>query len=212
MVVTYDPRLPNMSAVLQKHFKTLTSDQHMKEVFGKGMQVAHKRYRNVREFVCRAKLYEKQDRRNPSRAAHGGWRRCNRCTTCLHSENKTHFVISSTKEKVPIAQNLNCKICGTLYVVECQRCQEKPQYIGKTRRSLMVRGREHIYNVDHRKAEGRATSKLYAHFSTNGHTSKDMLFYAIEQVYGDEFTLQSRERYFIDKAGTIKKGLNTYRT
>ena len=61
MVVTYDPRLPNMSAVLQKHFKTLTSDQHMKEVFGKGMQVAHKRYRNIREFVCRAKLYEKQE-------------------------------------------------------------------------------------------------------------------------------------------------------
>ena len=36
MVVTHDPRLPRMSSVLQKHFKTLTSDPHMREVFGNG--------------------------------------------------------------------------------------------------------------------------------------------------------------------------------
>ena len=33
MVVTYDPRLPNMSSVVQKHYKTLTSDPQMREVF-----------------------------------------------------------------------------------------------------------------------------------------------------------------------------------
>ena len=78
----------------------------------------------------------------------------------------------------------------------------------------MVRGREHIYNVDKKKTEGsdRSTSKMYAHFSSHGHTSKDMRIYAIEQVFGDEFTLQARERYYINKADTVRKGLNSYRT
>ena len=76
----------------------------------------------------------------------------------------------------------------------------------------MEKGREHVTNVDNSRTEGRATSKLYTHFSTNGHTSRDMMIYGIEQVFGDEFTLQARERYMINKAGTVRKGLNTNRT
>ena len=76
----------------------------------------------------------------------------------------------------------------------------------------MIRGREHIYNVDRKKTGDRSTSKMYSHFSTNGHTSKDMRIYAIEEVFGDEFTLQARERFYINKADTVRKGLNTYRT
>ena len=76
----------------------------------------------------------------------------------------------------------------------------------------MVRGREHISNVDNRRTDSGAASKLYDHFSTNGHSSKDMLIYAIEQVYGDDFTLQARERFLINKAATVMKGLNSYRT
>ena len=77
--MTYDPRLPPMSSVVQKHFKTLTMDPEMKKVFGeKGMQVAFKRHRNIREFLCRAKLYDQQDRRNPTRGAQLGWRQCHK--------------------------------------------------------------------------------------------------------------------------------------
>ena len=167
MVVTHNPRLPKISSVLQKHFKTLTSDHHMSEIFGKGMQVAYKRYRNVREFVCRAKLYEKRDRRNPSRASHGGWKCCNRCSTCNHSGNRTSFEISATKEKIAIKHSLNCKTRGVLYVILCNKCHSRPQYIGKTTRSLTLRGREHIYNIEKLKTDGkvRSTSKMYAHFS-----------------------------------------------
>ena len=103
LVMTYDPRFPKMSAVVQKHFKTLVMDPEMKQVFqDKGMQVAYKRHRNIREFLCRAKLYDLKDRRNPTRATQLGWRKCNKCTTCRHSENKNGFLISATKERVPI--------------------------------------------------------------------------------------------------------------
>ena len=164
--------------------------------------------------MCRAKLYEMPDRRNPSRMAQKGWKCCNRCTTCSYSENKTSVLVSATKERIPIHQTITCKTCGVLYVVECTKCPERPQYIGKTGRSLMIRGREHVYNINKKKTEGsnRSTTKMYSHFSTNGHTSRDLIIYGIEQVFGDEFTQQAKERLFINRFDSVRKGLKTYRT
>ena len=53
---------------------------------------------------------------------------------------------------------------------------------------------------------------MYAHFSSNGHSARDLQIYGIEQVFGDGFTLQARERYWINKMDSVRKGLNTYRT
>ena len=52
--------------------------------------------------------------------------------------------------------------------------------------------------------------KLYQHFS--GHSVNDKKFFAIEVVKGDVFTLEARERYWIDKLCTITRGLNSNRT
>ena len=53
---------------------------------------------------------------------------------------------------------------------------------------------------------------MYEHFERRGHSAKDMKFFAIEEVSGDEFVLGARETYWIDKLHTVMKGLNTYRT
>ena len=58
-VITYDPRLPNAGKVLQKHFKTMTLDPVMQEAFPEGDQVG---YRNLKETLCRARLYDIIDR------------------------------------------------------------------------------------------------------------------------------------------------------
>ena len=176
--------------------------------------MGYKRHRNLRDFLCRAKLYEVPSRRNPPRATQSGWKKCNRCLTCQHSHNQNNFRISATKQTIPIKQDIDCKTCKVLYVIECTKCPDHPQYIGKTKRSLQARGREHLGNIDKMRTEpgNRSTTKMYGHFSTKGHSSKDVLIYGIEQVFGDEFTLQTRERFYIDKAQSVWKGLNTYRT
>ena len=186
----------------------------MKDVFGKGMQVAYKRHQNIKEFLCRAKLYDVPDRRNPPRMAQAGWKCCGRCSTCQHSRNQTEFTISATKERVAIQHNITCKTSPVLYVIECTKCPSRPQYIGKTRQSLMDRGRQHLNNIEKRRHEGdhRSTSKMYAHFSSRGHTTADFKIYGIEQIFGDDFVSLTRERFFIDRADTIRNGLNTYRT
>ena len=52
-VITYDPRLPPIHSVLHKHVRTLMMDADMRETFPDGFQVAFKRHRNVKEFLCR---------------------------------------------------------------------------------------------------------------------------------------------------------------
>ena len=76
----------------------------------------------------------------------------------------------------------------------------------------MDRGRQHLNNIEKRKQEGVgwSTSKMYAHFTSKGHTTRDFRIFGIEQIFGDEFTSMTRERFFIDRADTIRNGLNTY--
>ena len=80
----------------------------------------------------------------------------------------------------------------------------------------MVRGREHILNVDKANLERSAWSgsgKMYEHFSTNNHSSSDMRIYGIELIHGDQTTAMVRERLWMNKLQTSKTGgLNAYKT
>ena len=131
-----------------------------------------------------------------------------------HSENKTRFKISASKEIVPIRHRLDCNTRNVLYVVVCQKCPEEPQYIGKTKRTLKERGREHLANIEKLKlgTYTKPVSKLYNHFTTGGHSDKDFLIFGIEEIFGDDFIAMTRERHWITIGQTVRTGLNTYRT
>ena len=189
----------------------------MKDIFTEGFQIGFKRYRNLKEYLCRSRLYDiNVPRRNETRAATKGWRKCNRCTTCSRSTNLINFKSSTTGECFQISDTITCKDNNILYVVECLKCPSHPQYVGKSTRCLMIRGREHIGNVDRGNLEGLTTkgcSKMYQHFTTGGHSSSDMLIYGIEIVHGDAATCAVRERFWMNKLDTCRgHGLNTYRT
>ena len=49
LVVPYDPRLPAISAIVKKHWRTMTTDPYLKEVFPLPPMVAYKRPKNIRE-------------------------------------------------------------------------------------------------------------------------------------------------------------------
>ena len=99
-VITYDPRLASIPGVLHKHARTLMMDSHMRETFQDGFQVAFKRHRNVKEFLCRARLYDTGLRRNDARGVNIGWRKCEKCTTCKRSTHMNQFVSSAMKKNI----------------------------------------------------------------------------------------------------------------
>lgn len=198
-----------MGSLIQTHYKTLTLDPNMKEIFQDGMVVGYKRHRNIKELLFRAKLYDPAIyNRRPQRTATKGWRRCSACTTCKHSENRVRFTCTATGETFPILQNITCKNERILYIIECKVTHL--QYVGKSVQSLMSRGRQHIQAVE--SLTRTKDNKLYKHFSSTGRSHADMIIYAIETIHGDDFVLAARERFWIDKLQTTYKGLNTYRT
>ena len=116
-VITFDPRLTSIPGVIHKHARTLMLDSRMKETFSEGFQVAFKRHRNVREFLCRARLYDIDAQRKNQRAVTRGWRRCNRCVMCSRSKNLSRFECSSTKKIHQISEDICCKDVNIIYLI-----------------------------------------------------------------------------------------------
>ena len=46
LVITFDPRLPQIPAILRKHWRSMTSDPYLKEVYPLPPMVAYKRPEN----------------------------------------------------------------------------------------------------------------------------------------------------------------------
>ena len=124
----------------------------------------------------------------------------------------TKFEGTATRRTYQIAEDIICKDENVLYIIMCTKCASRPQYVGKSTRCLQTRGREHINAVDKGNFEGSSSGKMYEHFTTNNHSSRDMFIFAIEVVHGDATTLSVRERFWINQLDTIRRGLNSNRT
>ena len=55
-VVSWDPWLPSVSAITNKHWRTMTQDPLMKEIFPEPPLIAYKRQRNIGDKIIRAKV------------------------------------------------------------------------------------------------------------------------------------------------------------
>ena len=65
--VTYDPRLPSISSLQAKHWRSMVGrNQHLKEVFPSPPLTAFRRQPNLRSFLIRASLPQSNNR-NPQR-------------------------------------------------------------------------------------------------------------------------------------------------
>ena len=202
-VFPFDPRLPSIPSVINRHLDLMrSSDSHLNEVFKNGIQVAYKRSKNLREILCRAKLYPIQNRTSRSK---NGWNICDKkCIICSHSKNLKAIKCTSNGELHDINQKITCKDNNVIYVIQCQKCVKRNQYVGKTAQTFERRMRSHRSSV-----MNSTDTPIGRHFSTNGHNTSHMQFFAVEKVYGDAFTLAQREQYWIQRLNSIHDGLNS---
>jgi hypothetical protein len=56
LAVKYYPKLPSVSKILLKHWKTMTRDNEARDVFPKPPMVAYRQPSNLKSVLCRAKL------------------------------------------------------------------------------------------------------------------------------------------------------------
>ena len=59
-VINYDPRLPSMTQIVGRHWRTMKQDPYLAEIFPLPPLVAYKRPPNIKDKLIRAKIPEKK--------------------------------------------------------------------------------------------------------------------------------------------------------
>ena len=202
--VSYDPRLPSISSIAAKHWRTMVAeDQHLKECFPEPPLIAHKRPQNLRESLIKAKVPQPPETRQKRLLK--GMAKCGKsCTACPYvMEGRNIKVKRGTTWK--INKRFTCNSYNVVYMLECSKENCRQRYIGETKRPMKHRLADHrgyIVNKHVDKATG-------AHFTLPGHTLADLRYTILEQVKkSNDCYRKEREKYFITKFDTQNKGLN----
>ena len=127
-VVTYHPALPSLTKILAKHWRTMTKDPHLKNVFPRPPMVAYRRQPNLKDKLVQAKVPEIPTR--PVRKLKG-MRKCNiPCPICPFVEEGK--VVKSTKsdDRVEINAHITCQTRNLIYCAICEKCSQ--QYTRQT--------------------------------------------------------------------------------
>ena len=202
-VVTYDPRLPSISKIIGKHWRTMVKDPRMMEIFPKPPLVAYKRPKNIKDTLIRSKMPERGATK-PKRTLKG-MHKCGSCRTCQFVQTGKLVRAKATSEVVEINTNVSCRDSNVVYLINCNRCGE--QYIGETEKTLHTRFSQHQSYVKNRNIS-KATGN---HFNQRGHSLADMKVTVLEKIYNqDPNYRKERESMWIRKFNTKYKGINRY--
>ena len=200
-VIQYDPRLPSIPMIVKKHWRSMTQDPRMKEIFPLPPLVAYKRPPNIKDKLVRAKV-PKESNGRPKRTKIG-MKKCQNCVICPFVKEGKTVTSTSNSCKVDINSSVTCASSNIIYLLGCRRCPQ--QYIGETERSLKERFSEHRGYVTNNTIS-KATGK---HFNEKSHRISDMTITVLEKVFNlnPQFRKQ-REKMWINKFNTKYKGLN----
>ena len=199
-VVRHDPRLPSVTNVMKKHWRTMTLDPHMAEVYPAPPMVAHTRPQNIRDKLIKAKLPSKSRKRRTIPGMH----KCNKakCNICPFVRVTKEAKATKIKKTVPLSREYNCQTKNLVYLVTCTKCGE--QYVGETKHTLAHRGNQHLGYI--RNNEDKATGR---HFNKPGHKIEHFTIQVLESINtSDAMYRKNRESLFIQQFDLKRKGMN----
>lgn len=183
LVVDYNPRLPNISRIIQENIHLLTSSKTTKDIFPpKSIIPAFRRPKNLKQLLAPSKLKpEIAEGRCPgySENINRGCFKCNknRCDLCKNFLTESnHFRSCKTGRIFPIRQHLTCTSKNVVYLTTCELCQL--QYVGSTPTEFKVRFRNHKSSI----GTNKRTCELASHFNKLPHNLSDISFTCIESV------------------------------
>jgi peptide-methionine (R)-S-oxide reductase len=65
LALTYHPKLPSISSIIKKHYRTMIKDQTTKKIFPLPPMLAYKQPPNLRNKLCHAKLPKQNKQKRP---------------------------------------------------------------------------------------------------------------------------------------------------
>ena len=167
---------------------------------------AYRQPKNIRQIICRSKLYPVTKATRLKRGAHKdapGWRNCGKpCKVCSYTMDKTKVVIGTASGYThQITEAVSCDTKNCIYYWTCTKknCQQFPncESIGKTTRQFKDRLAEHR---DYPKRD-IITEPSGDHFTQPGHNVSHMKGAVLEKVRSkDPYILKAREHLYIQKS------------
>ena len=199
--ITFDPRLPSISGIVKKHWRTMVKDPHLSETFPLPPLVAYRRPPNIRDKIIRSKVPPPPPIR-PRREV-TGMKKCNKCPICPFVVQGKEVRATASDKVVTINKPVDCQTRNSIYCISCSKCAQ--QYIGETDRTLQARFSDHrgyVVNKMLKKATGN-------HFNLPGHTVSDMQVTILEKIHNKDVNFRkNREKMFIQQFNTKYKGSN----
>ena len=136
-VVSWDPRLPPIDTIQQKHWRVMALDPYLKQVFPEAPLVEYRRQKNLKDHLIRAKFPPIGKTRNQRHL--NGLKRCSKsCLICPYIKEGQEIKENSFTWK--INQTVTCQSNNLVYMIICNKksCQLKnkyqQKYIGETER------------------------------------------------------------------------------
>ncbi len=114
--------LPSVSSVLNKHWKTITKDPKMSNIFPKPHMVVFKQPSNLKKVLCHAKFPAKL---TSNRQLTDG------CPTCPYIHHSKDVKSSITKETLSLNELSSCLTKVVIYIITFTK-----HYVGQTGRRL----------------------------------------------------------------------------
>ena len=206
LILTFDPRIKNPTAIMKKHYNKAIKNPTFKTNFPNLPRVGYRRSRNLGELLTRSKLYPvgpiPYELRNNQ-----GFVKCvyntHGCKLCSNNHNsKTHISMNNGQVN-QIKSSIKCSDSFLIYTIQCKKC--KLEYIGKTTQTISSRFYQHYMDT-----LNKVNSKpVPEHFNSRNHSINDMQCIPFEKIrIKDETLLSIREKYWIIKKESVLKGLN----
>ena len=207
-VVTYHPRLPDISKILRDLHPILESSERCKNAIKSVPFVAFRKPKSLGDYLVRAKVDN-----HVSKNLLLGSVKCSsrRCEVCKYMGESSHFKSSQDDRRYSINYNLNCNSSNVVYLMTCKKCAM--QYVGSTIINFRLRFNNHKSRIrKHEKlaqAEKLADDLLYRHFCSEGHNGlSDVKIQLIDQVNGEEHLREKEGQWAYRLKTLVPNGLN----
>ena len=132
--VTWDPRLPSIPSIQNKHWRSMVSQNpYLAEVFAEPPLTAYKRQRNIRDNIVRAKVPPPQGQ-YPKRHING-MKKCERgCIICPFVKEAKH--VKANTFTWSINSKVNCHTKNIVYLLQCTKENCNLKYIGESEKAV----------------------------------------------------------------------------
>ena len=193
LIMTFNPRNPNIREIVKKHWPSLQSASIAKEAFQKAPLIGFKRSPNLKNLLTKASLPDPNSDHKAKPVYKQDICRRYRCKYCEIVKGQKTFTSTVTGEKITTVPEITCMTRNVIYIIDCTLC--KKLYVGETKRPIRKRTYEHFRDISKRDVEMKPIAR---HFCKPRHSSKHVRMGVIEVIKGDP-TLDSVQKYRKDR-------------